>query len=38
MPNWCFTSYVFEGRKEEITDLYKKLQSLLEEIINNLIY
>ena len=28
MPNWCFTSYVFEGKKEEIADLYHKLQSL----------
>lgn len=30
MPNWCFTSYIFEGKKEEIADLYKKLQSLTE--------
>lgn len=30
MPNWCFTSYVFEGKKEEIADLHKKLQSLRE--------
>lgn len=28
MPNWCNTSYVFEGKKEEIADLHKKLQSL----------
>ena len=28
MPNWCSTSYVFEGKKEEIADLHKKLQSL----------
>ncbi len=28
MPNWCNTSYVFEGNKEEIADLYQKLQSL----------
>lgn len=30
MPNWCFTSYIFEGKKEEIADLHKKLQSLGE--------
>jgi hypothetical protein len=30
MPNWCFSSYVFEGKKEEIADLHKKLQSLTE--------
>lgn len=30
MPNWCFTSYVFEGKKEEIADLYGKLHSLKE--------
>lgn len=30
MPNWCNTSYRFEGNKEEIADLYKKLQSLDE--------
>lgn len=30
MPNWCFTSYVFEGKKEEIADLYGKLHSLRE--------
>lgn len=30
MPNWCYTSYVFEGKKEEIADLHKKLQSLIE--------
>lgn len=30
MPNWCNTSYVFEGKKEEIADLHKKLQSLTE--------
>lgn len=28
MPNWCFTSYKFVGDKEEIADLYNKLQSL----------
>lgn len=28
MPNWCNTSYVFDGNKEEIADLYKKLRSL----------
>lgn len=30
MPNWCFTSYVFVGSKEEITDLYGKMRSLDE--------
>ena len=30
MPNWCFTSYCFEGEKAEITDLFQKLQSLSE--------
>jgi len=30
MPNWCFTSYCFEGDKAEITDLFQKLQSLSE--------
>lgn len=30
MPNWCYTSYRFEGNKEEIADLHKKLQSLDE--------
>lgn len=28
MPNWCNTSYKFVGDKEEIADLYNKLQSL----------
>ena len=28
MPNWCSTSYKFVGDKEEIADLYNKLQSL----------
>lgn len=30
MPNWCTTSYVFEGKEEEIADLHKKLRSLQE--------
>lgn len=30
MPNWCYTEYIFEGSKEEIADLYQKLQSLEE--------
>lgn len=28
MPNWCNTSYKFVGDKEEVADLYNKLQSL----------
>lgn len=28
MPNWCFTSYVVEGDKKELNDLYKKMKSL----------
>ena len=28
MPNWCNTSYKFVGDKEEIADIYNKLQSL----------
>ena len=28
MPNWCSTAYKIIGSKEEIADLYKKLQEL----------
>ncbi len=28
MANWCYTNYVFEGNKEEIADMYGKMQSL----------
>jgi hypothetical protein len=28
MPNWCFTSYVFEGDRKELKALHKKLLSL----------
>lgn len=28
MPNWCNTAYKIIGNKEEIADLYKKLQEL----------
>lgn len=28
MPNWCSTSMIIVGAKEEIADLYQKLQSL----------
>jgi len=28
MPNWCYTSYVIEGYKEELQSLYEKLCSL----------
>ncbi len=30
MPNWCATEYTFTGNREEITDLYEKLNSLKE--------
>ena len=30
MPNWCYTSYVIEGDKKEVKDLYCKLNGLLE--------
>lgn len=28
MPNWCWTFYVVEGKKEEVGDLYDKIGSL----------
>ena len=30
MPNWCYTSYVVEGDKKEVKDLFRKLNDLLE--------
>ena len=30
MPNWCWTSYIAVGDKQEIRDLYKKMKSLEE--------
>ena len=30
MPNWCSTSYVFEGSPDEISGLYNRLKSLCE--------
>lgn len=30
MPNWCLTSLVIEGDKNEIVDLYEKMRSLEE--------
>lgn len=30
MPNWCWTSYIAVGDKQEIHDLYKKMKSLEE--------
>lgn len=36
MPNWCNTSYTFEGTKDEIAELYQKLQSL-DEMTNPLV-
>mgnify|MGYP000629911688 CR=1 FL=1 len=30
MPNWCSTSYVVTGDKNEVRDLYEKMRSLEE--------
>lgn len=30
MPNWCYTSYIIEGKKEEIKSLYKIMKELQE--------
>lgn len=30
MPNWCYTTYVMVGDKDEVDDLYGKLNSLIE--------
>lgn len=30
MPNWCDTSYIVTGEKEEVCDLYEKMKSLEE--------
>ena len=28
MPNWAYTSYRIVGKKEEVQDLYSKIQQL----------
>lgn len=31
MPNWCYTSYVIDGKRKEVQSLFSKMNNLENE-------